>query len=95
MAEIFYTVAVHYKCTPIDEGAVYPGNSLQIYRLQNMTAAALKTFRENIFIGGLYKSLDADTGFVIPPWNITHIEVYRQSHFFKPYELNKNLRKNE
>lgn len=90
----YYTIAVAYKKTMLDDPAQAPGlegQELAYYRLQNMTGAALRNFRRDIFIDGLLIWRDADTGYIVPPWMIRHVEVYRQAHFFKPADLGKNL----
>lgn len=90
----YFTIAIAYKKTLLDDPAQAPGlegQELAYYRMQNMTGAAVKNLRRDVFIDGLLIWQDADTGFIVPPWMIRHIEVYRQSHFFKPAELKKEL----
>lgn len=85
----FYTIQICYKIVAID--VLDQDGGFKTRRIVNNTAAALKALREDIFITGLYVPVDTDTGYIVPPANITHIEVYRQQRFFKPHESNYTL----
>jgi len=90
----FYTVVVQYKKTPLDtEHQLLHGVAMCSYKLQNLTTQALSIFRNNVFLEGVYIPVDSDTGYIVPPFNITHIEVFRQARFFSAAELNKPLTK--
>lgn len=68
----FYTVEVSYNSD----------TETRLFRIPNMDPAALKKFREDVFICGVYRKIDDSTGEIISPWNIRQLIVYRQQHFF-------------
>jgi len=61
------------------------------FTITNMSADALKQFREQVFFGGAYRRIDADTGEVISPWNIKSLIIMRQECFFNAEQQNKPL----
>lgn len=79
--KLFYTVEINYKW----------GSERKMFRITNMDSGTLRQFRDNVFIGGAYRKVDADTGEIIPPWSITHIDVLKQAHFFNAVEEDKKL----
>ncbi len=83
MAKIFYTVEVNYK----------KDAERKLFRIVNLDSQHFQDFRNNVFIGGAYRKIDADTGEIIPPFSITHIDVYKQKHFFNAIEEDKKLTK--
>lgn len=95
----FFTIEVFYKHTPLESAGVnyVMGNNVKKYRLINMTAEAIKSFRESVFTDGLliWDVEDSAHAWIVPPFNIVHIDVYRQAYFFR-YEKNLSpLKKQE
>ncbi len=76
-----YTVEVTYRC----------GEKSKLFRITNLDAPHLKQLRENMFVGGVYRRIDDDTGEVISPWSIIETMVYKQAHFFNAVEDDKDL----
>jgi hypothetical protein len=87
----YFTIEVFYKHTPLEAaGANYVmGSNIKKYRLINMTSEAIKSFRETVFMDGLliWDVDDSAHAWIVPPFNIVHIDVFRQAYFFK-YEKN-------
>lgn len=79
----WYTIAITYKAGP----------EIKMFRITNMSGNGIKQFRDNVFIGGAYRRIDADTGEIIPPWQITEIMVYKQAYFFNAAEEDKPITK--
>lgn len=78
----FYTVEISYRAE----------NEIKLFRITNLDAIALKRFREDIFICGVYRKIDDSTGEIISPYSIRETIVYLQDHFFSASaDLSKGL----
>jgi len=82
MATILFTIEIYYSIDTVSEAR---------YVLRNMTAAALKQFRETVICAGLMLPIERDPGSpdeldhwrVILPWCIKSIDVWKQKTFFR------------
>lgn len=79
--KIYYSVTIEYNA----------GAEVCFYTLKNLTPGYLKKFREDIFICGVYRVIDKDTGQIICPFQIRNIMVYRQAFFFGDADLKKPM----
>lgn len=68
----FYTIELQYRA----------GTETKIFRIINLDQRSLKKFRDDVFICGVYRKIDGDTGEIISPFRIDNITVYRQAYFF-------------
>lgn len=68
----WYTIEIMYKSD----------TETRLYRLINLDSGALKVLRQNMFIEGVYRKIDEDTGEILSPWQIKKVTVCRQAHFF-------------
>lgn len=60
------------------------GTEIKRYALKNCTWDKVKKFREVVFTDGfMYPDInDVGRWYIINPWNVSSIEVHKQSHFF-------------
>jgi hypothetical protein len=77
MSTILYSIEVNYKSESTGKWEVSQ------FRLRNFTGQKVMEFRNNVFVGGVYRKITEDMGEVISPWNIMSIFIYRQEKFFE------------
>lgn len=77
----FYTIEVLYRCQ----------QETKRFRITNLTAEFLKQVRETMYVGGVYRKIDEDSGEIISPWNIIEAMIYKQAHYFNAEQENKPL----
>ncbi len=77
----YYSVAVTYRA----------GAETKYFSIPNLDGISIKNLRDTMFIGGVYRRIDDDTGEVISPWCIIETMIYKQAHFFKGADLDKKL----
>lgn len=75
----YYTVEILYQA----------GTETRLHRVTNLDTEALHSLRMNMYIQGVYRRIDDDTGEILSPWNIIETMVYRQAHFFNALEGDK------
>lgn len=59
----------------------------RMLRLVNLKPEFVRQIRENIFITGLYRRIDDDTGEIISPHWIRGVMLFRQAYFFGEGEV--------
>lgn len=84
MQKTYYTIEITYRSE----------NETKLIRFTNFDARALQIFRENMFVCGVYRRIDGDTGEIISPFQIVQTMLYKQAHFFsESADLKKPLTK--
>lgn len=80
--KVFWTVQIEYRTVD---------NGISVFRIVNLTPAALYQFRSDVVTHGAKRTIEPGTYEVILPWNILSFMCYRQEYFFNSEVAHKPL----